>query len=547
MRVTLFGQDSEPMIGEGATSRIASSYPLRQQSMGLQPKPVRVAAYVRVSTLSTEQEDSLETQTNYYTRHIRSNPYYQMVGIYSDQGKSGTMTTGRSGFNRLMRHALEGKIDLILCKSVSRFARNVLDTLDTVRMLKENGVRVIFEKEDIDTENMQSEFILTMMAAVAEEESHSISQNIKWSNLKRLERGEPSFRRLLGYVRDKDEKWVIHQKEANIVREAFELCIEGRTPPEIARLFMRKGYETSHGNKEWSGTAIREILRNTQYIGEVIGQKTYTRDHISHKSRKNKGERNIYLISDHHEPIVDKEIFEQAQVKLNQRNKRNKGGSKSSYPLSSRIVCGTCGGNLQRFVCRGVVTWRCGKRIKSNQLCSMSGIREENVVNAMVVALKRKYEPTEQDEEEVRKTILKMKKDIKNTEMKGDAEYNQLQIKVEKILFEESKAILEGQDELLEGLRAKRAATELELKEKEEQWNLIEADSAFRKDALEKLEKMSFPDVTYDRLIDEFSGIEYVRAWVIRVKALSPFLFAFTWITGEVVKVDLKKEMIPIE
>ncbi len=406
-------------------------------------------------------------------------------------------------------------------------------------MLKENGVRLIFEKEDIDTESMQSEFILTMMAAVAQEESHSISQNIKWSHAKRLERGQPRFHRILGYRLDKNKNWVVHQQEADIVREAFKLCIEGHTPPEIARVFIRKGYETIKGKKEWSGTAIRELIKNVNYIGDVIGQKTYSKDHISHTSTKNKGERDIYLISDHHEPIVERDIFDAAQEKLKQRSKRNKGYKKHSYPLSSRIVCGQCGGNLQRFICRGVVTWRCGKRIKSNELCTMEGIKEENITTALIAAVRAKYEPAENDEDGVKRIIFKMMKDLNNIEVKGDAEYNELRITLEKILFEESNAILEGDGERIEDLRYKRVKTELEIKVKEEWWNFIEADISYRKNALEKLGNIPLAKLSFDELVDELTDVEYLRAWVIRVKALSPFLFSFTWVTGEEIEVEL--------
>lgn len=535
MGETLFGQSTP---GEEDLSEFTSSYLLTKQGTEVQSKPLKVAAYVRVSTLSDEQEDSLENQTSYYARHIRSNPTYQMAGIYTDHGKSGTLTSSRSGFNRLVRHALEGKIDLILCKSVSRFARNVLDTLETVRILKENGVRLIFEKEDLDTENMQSEFILTMMAAVAQEESRSISENIKWSNVKRLERGQPKFHRLLGYGQDKNKNWIVNQEEASVVKEAFELCVEGHTPPEIARIFIRKGYKTIKGKNEWSGTAIREMLKNINYVGDVLGQKTFSKDHISHASIKNKGEKNLYLISDHHEPIVDRETFKRAQEKLKQRAKPSKEGKRNRYPLSSRIVCGKCGGNLQRFVCRGVVTWRCGKRTKSHELCTMEGIKEEYIHSAMLAALKVKYEPMELDGEPIRNTVLNMMKDINNIEIKGDADYNQLRIKLERILYEESNALLKGRDEKIEDLRIERAATELEIKEKEEWWNLVEADIPLRKNTLEKLGNVSFASESFDSLMEELNEIEYLRAWVIRVKALSPFLFSFTLVTGEEIEVE---------
>ena len=540
MGETLFGSGTSG-FGEETESAFASSYHLAKLETEEKTNAIKVAAYVRVSTLSDEQEDSLENQTAHYSRYIRSNPDWKMAAIYSDHGKSGTVASSRSGFNQMIRHALEGKIDLILCKSVSRFARNVLDTLDTVRMLKEHGVRLIFEKEDIDTASMQSEFILTMMAAVAQEESRSISENVKWANTKRLERGEARFTRLLGYTKEGNRKWVVQTEEASIVKEAFELCLQEKSPAEIARIFVQKGYKTAKGNKEWSGTGIREILRNNNYIGEVLSQKSYSKDHLSHKSTRNRGEKSQYLIEDHHEAIIDKQTFKTAQLMLKKRAKPNKRRDKKQYPLSSRIVCGKCGGNLQRFECRGVVTWRCGKRIKSKELCDMEGIREETIMAVMEAALDNKYESLTGEALNSR-TIQKMLRELKNVDAKSDIEYNQLRVDLESILHEENIAILNGTDEALEELKARRVQIESELKEKEAWWQLLDADFTYRMNAIAKLESNSIIKKTMGQLLDELKNIEYLRAWVVRVKAVSPILFSITWVTGEEIEVELLEE-----
>lgn len=541
MGETLFGHTGAAGFGEGFEITLATNYHHARLEAKEQQDLIKVAAYVRVSTLSDEQEDSLENQTAHYSRYIRTNPNWKMTGIYSDQGKSGTAASSRSGFNQMIRHALEGKIDLILCKSVSRFARNVLDTLDTVRMLKENGVRVIFEKEAIDTESMQSEFILTMMAAVAQEESRSISENIKWAYTKRMERGEPRFHRLLGYVQEGKRKWLVQPEEAKIVIEAFELCLQEKSPAEIARIFVKKGYKTVKGNKEWSGTAIREILKNNHYIGEVLGQKMYTDNHLSHKSIRNRGEKKQYLIENHHEPIIDKETFQKAQLMLKKRAKPNRRRDRRQYPLSSRIVCGGCGGNLQRFECRGVVTWRCGKSVKSKDLCNMEGIREENIMTAIIAAFENKYESME-EELPISKVIQKMLREIKNVDAKSDIEYNQLRGELESILHEENVAILTGADEVVEELKTGRVLIESVLKEKEKWWELLEADFSYRINASRKLENYSVKNTTLEELLDELKDIEYLRAWVVRVKALSPILFSITWVTGEEIEVELCEE-----
>lgn len=536
MRDTLFGQGISG-FGEEAESAFASSYRLAKFETEEKSAAIKVAAYVRVSTLSDEQEDSLENQTTHYSRYIRTNPDWKMTGIYSDHGKSGTAASGRSGFNQMIRHALEGKIDLILCKSVSRFARNVLDTLDTVRMLKSHGVRLIFEKEDIDTENMQSEFILTMMAAVAQEESRSISENVKWANKKRLERGEARFTRLLGYTREGDRKWVIQTEEASVVKEAFELCLQEKSPAEIARIFVQKGYQTARGNREWSGTGIREILKNNAYIGEILSQKSYRSDHLSRKSIRNLGEKKQYHIENHHEAIIDKQTFKMAQLMLKKRAKPNRRREKKQYPLSSRIVCGKCGGNLQRFECRGVVTWRCGKRTKCKELCDMEGIREETILTVMEAALDNKY--GSEEESLSSRTIQNILREIKNIDTKSDGEYNQLRVDLESILHEENIAILNGTDVNIGVLRARREQIESELKEKETWWKLLDADFSYRMNAIEKLESNLMINKTRDQLLEELKNIEYLRAWVVRVKALSPILFSITWVTGEEIEVEL--------
>ena len=532
--MTLFGQSGAPSFNEGARSTFASSYQFAKLATNTNLETLKVAAYVRVSTLSSEQEDSLENQTAHYSRYIRSNPNWKLTSVYTDHGKSGTITSGRSGFNRLIRHALEGKIDLILCKSVSRFARNVMDTLDTVRMLKEHGVRVIFEKEDIDTESMQSEFILTTMAAVAQEESRSISENIKWANAKRFERGEPKYRRVLGYRKDEKRIWVVQKEEAAIVKEAFALCIEGKHPAEIARIFIEKGYETVRGRKEWSRIAVRDILSNNFYIGEVLCQKTFSKDYISHTPSKNKGEKNQYLIEDHHEPIIDKDIFNKVQQLLKKRSKPNKNKRKNQYPLSSRIVCGNCGGNLQRFICRGIVTWRCGKRINSHSLCQMDGVREETILEAMKLAMNKHYNLEGDEIAPKSKPIQNMIKDIKNIEMSGDTEYNQLRLGLERALFEENIALIHATTTELEEMKMIRVNLENKIKDRENWWTLIEKDYDYQIKAMSNLES-----VTRSDLENKLENIEFIRAWVVRVKALSPISFSITLVNGKELEITL--------
>ena len=236
-----------------------------------------------------------------------------------------------------------------------------------------------------------------VLSAVAQEESRSISENVNWSLSKRYGRGEAMFTRMLGYEKKSRYHWEIVESEAVIVKEAFNLCLKGMSPAQIARVFINKGYQKANGRYDWSGLAVRDILRNERYTGDALCQKTYTQDYLSHKIVINKGQKNQYLINDHHEAIVDKETFEKAQELLQERSKgrvfaheatlqeRSKPASKGkvkSYPFSKRLICGNCGAHLQRFCCRGIVTWRCGNHTKSKQLCKMKGIKEGTIIEA---------------------------------------------------------------------------------------------------------------------------------------------------------------------
>lgn len=511
-------------------------------SVALQPDKLRVAAYCRVSTITEMQENSMENQTVHYTNHIRSNPEWRLVGIYTDRGTTGTKTVGRAGFQRMIRHALDGKIDLILCKSISRFARNVMDTLDTVRMLNEHGVRVIFEKENIDTDTMQSEFILTMLAAVAQEESRSISENLNWSYRRRFERGEPVFTRLFGYRKDESNKWVIIEEEAKVVREAFSEFVKGTSTTKIANNFILKGYRTPSGTWDWSSVSVRQILKNERYTGDALCQKTYTKDHLSHQTAVNRGERNQYLVKNHHDPIVDRATFAKAQEIL-LANKRTVSFRKpTKYPLSGRLTCGKCGGKLHRGYGD---RWRCSSRNKSKLLCSMTSVKEDIIKKAMVVAFYQKYNlwVLRKDSRFIQKII----KDLQGAISLGDGEYNQLRLELERALFEENMAVIKGaRGEAVDHdlLKTKRGEIEKKLQVKEQWRELLEADHDYRVKALNELDKLSIMSKPLSKLKDLLSEIEFCRAWVVRVKALSPTLFSVTWVTGEEIEVDISKEMI---
>ncbi len=509
-----------------------------------QPKKLRVAAYVRVSSLLDEQEGSFDNQKTHYTQLIRSTPGWKMVDIYTDQGRSGTSMAKRPGFNRMIRHAYEKKIDIILCKSVSRFARNVLDAINTIRELTELGVRIIFDKENIDTGDMASEFILTMLSATAQEESRSISENINWALEKRYERGEPVFVRKLGYQKNEKKEWIIIEEEAHIVREAFEEAMNGKTPAQIAKQFIKKRYKKINGRTDWSSTTVRLMLLNRDYTGDVICQKYYTESYLSHKRVANNGERNQYFIENHHAPIVSRETFEAVQRELERRKKPNKNKKVNRYPLSSRIQCGKCGGNLHRFICKGIVRWRCENNVRSKELCTMGSIKEEVIREAMQDAFLERYRLAR-----FMYDMERMKKDLTRAVAARDFSYNRLRLDLEQILLEENIALInangseaDSTDEKLGELASKRASIEKELKIREDWWELLDQDFALREEAKTKLKELDAVRDPSKQLQKELRNISFLRAWVVRVKAITPMSFCMHWIDDKETIVDLRKE-----
>lgn len=502
-----------------------------------QQKRPKVAAYCRVSTMSDMQEDSLENQTIHFTNLIRSNPDWTFAGVYTDRGKSGTQTQSRSGFNKMIRLALDGKIDIILCKSLSRMARNVSDTLDTVRLLKEKGVRVIFDREGIDTGDMQSEFILTMLSAVVQEESRSISENNRWAYIKRCERGEVVFNRVLGYTSTEERDWVIVEDEAKVVKEAFDEFLKGTSLSRIARKFVLKGYRKVNGKTDWSGNSIKSILTNERYTGDVLCQKRYTKDHLSHKVVVNNGERSQYLISNHHEPIIRRHIFDEVQGLFSKNNKKKSKGRWKSYPLSGRLVCARCGRNFVRSARGEVVTWRCSSRSKNILLCSMKGIKEEKFKQALIQAFIERYQIDYSNQST--KQITRLIKELQSAASSREFEQNRLRLDLERALLEENTAILKSSE--VSHLTEKRIAVEESMAERESWWEKVDKDYTYRKEALDNLASMKLSGNPVKQLRQHMEKLSFLRAWAVRIEALSPYLFTITWISGDKTEIDLTK------
>lgn len=301
----------------------------------------RVAAYARVSTGSEQQQSSIEAQQDYYIKLIDFRPDWTFAGLYIDDGVSGTRTEHREGFNQMIQDALAGKIDLIVTKSVSRFARNTVDSLSTIRLLKEHGVEIFFEKENIWTFDSKGELMLTILSSVAQEESRSISENITWGKRKRFADGEyaVAYGRFLGY----DRGMIINQTEAVIIKKIYFLFLLGMSSYQISSLLTEQGVPTPGGKKNWSHGVIASILSNEKYKGDALIQKHYTVDFISKKQKKNEGELPKYYVTGGHEAIIPPLLHEYVQTERNRRMAYKHGRYSGVHPFLGRIVCENCG------------------------------------------------------------------------------------------------------------------------------------------------------------------------------------------------------------
>lgn len=368
----------------------------QQQSEAEKPK-LRVAAYCRVSTDSDEQATSYETQVTHYTEYITGNPEWSFAGVYADDGISGTNTKKREEFNRMITDCMDGKIDMVITKSISRFARNTLDCLKYIRQLKDRNIPVFFEKENINTLDAKGEGLLTIMASLAQQESMSLSQNVKLGLQFRYQRGEVQVNhsRFLGYTKDENGRLVIDPEQAEVVRRIYREYLDGYSGDKIAAGLERDGILTGAGNPHWHTSTIAKILRNEKYMGDALLQKTYTVDYLSKKRIKNNGIMPQYYVENDHEAIIPKEIFMRVQDELVRRRlvkvspNGRKHGFSSNHVFSQMIVCGECGELFRRVHwnnhgCRSIV-WRCLSRLQSTGVVCHARTVNEEVLKKVVM------------------------------------------------------------------------------------------------------------------------------------------------------------------
>lgn len=364
--------------------------PLTQAPIG-QVVVRRTAGYARVSTGSEEQKTSYDAQMRYYRNYIQSRPDWCYIDVYADEARSGVTTKSRKGFNQMIEDALAGKIDLIITKSVSRFARNTVDSLVAIRSLRERGVEVYFEEQNIWTLDSQGELLLTILASVAQEESRNISENVTWGQRRRVAEGKVSlpYKSFLGYRKGDDGLPEIVPEEARIVKMIYHMYLGGKATQAIADVLTAQGIPTPRNGGVWSGTTIQSILTNEKYKGEALLQKTFTVDFLTKKKKLNEGEVPQVYVTGSHPAIIPPDVFDIVQDEVERRRRLGRKFSGKSI-FSSRIICAECGGYYGSKVWHSNsphrrVIWQCNQKYDSGKKpCSTTHLTEAELQTAFI-------------------------------------------------------------------------------------------------------------------------------------------------------------------
>ena len=413
---------------------------------------MRVAAYCRVSTDSEEQLNSYEAQKTYYTQKIQDSPDWEMAGIYADEGISGTSLKKRTQFNKMITACKRGRIDLIITKSLSRFARNTVDCLDTVRLLKANGIGVYFEKENINTLTESSEFLVTLFSGFAQAESESLSKNVTWGKEKSAKAGKVTFqyKKMLGYRKGAGGQPEIVPEEAEIIRRIYHRYLDGCTLGKIKKELDEDGIPTAQGVECWSSAIIHNILTNEKYMGDALLLKTYVTDCITKKVKKNMGERPMYYVENNHPAIISRELFDLVQKEMTRRSSKRKVLQKSGktelgkysgkYALTELLVCGECGSPYKRVTWarngKKRIVWRCVSRLEFGmKYCQHSPTLDESRLHSAILAAMNDYAAVRQ---EICPDVLAMAEEAKQALTQAGAKLLTLKRRLDEVSREQS-------------------------------------------------------------------------------------------------------------
>ena len=349
----------------------------------------RVCGYARVSTDNEEQLSSYEAQMEYYSKYIREHEGWVFAGLYSDEGISGTSIRRRKGFQRMIADALAGEIDLIVTKSISRFARNTVDSISTIRQLKAKGIEVFFEKDGLWTFDPSAELTISILSSIAQEESRNLSQNVTWGQRARFAEGKVTlpYKNFLGYDRGEDGRPVVNEEQAEIVRRIYRLFVDGRTVSAIAKTLTAEGVPTPAGKQKWQTRVVESILTNEKYKGDALLQKSFYTDFLTKKMKKNEGEVPQYYVEGSHSPILSAALFDHVQEEL--RRRKGRGNTPSTSCFSGRIVCGDCGGIYGSKVWHSTskyrrTVWQCNGKFKGTEKCTTPHLYEKDIKQAFV-------------------------------------------------------------------------------------------------------------------------------------------------------------------
>ena len=363
-------------------------------------RKLRVAAYCRVSTELEQQQSSYDIQIEYYTRHIMQNPNWIFAGVFADDGRSAANTFRRDDFNQLMDQCLKGKVDMVITKSISRFARNTVDCISWVRKLREKNVAVYFEKENLNTLDDSTEMILTILSSQAQEESRAISTNVKWGYARKFEKGESTRQRSYGFRKAPTGEMCIVEEEAAVIRNLARWFLDGDSLERIKHRLEEAGIETTTGKKTWSTGTIYNILTNEKIMGDVLLQKTFTADYLTKRRVKNSGQQKQYYVKNHHEAIIPKTVYYKIQEEIARRSSLKKAGTRkgktaqgvysSKYALTGIMVCNECGAHYRRTTWakngKKVIVWRCINRLEhGTKRCHESPTLKEEVIQEAIM------------------------------------------------------------------------------------------------------------------------------------------------------------------
>ncbi len=452
---------------------IPATRPANRPNAPLRSGKQRVAAYCRVSTDSEEQLNSYAAQMSHYTQKIEENPDWEMAGVFADEGITGTSMKKRAEFNRMIAACKRGRIDMILTKSASRFARNTVDCLKVIRELKARGIAVIFEKENINTLTESSEFLITLFSSFSQAESESMSLNIIPGVRQSMKEGNVPFQysRTLGYRRGPDGKPEIDRSEAETVRLIYSRYLEGRSLGDIQRELVEKGIPTAEGIQGWSRQVIQNILTSEKYIGDGLRQKTYTTGPIGNKKVvKNNGELPMYYTRDHHPAIIPREIYYRVKEEMARRASKRKvmqktgkteqGKYSAKYALSELLICGECGTPYKRCTWarngKKRIVWRCVSRLEfGTQYCHNSPTLDEDRLHRAIVAALNEYGAIRA---EIKADVLELAELARSGGEGGSVSLPELRRRLEALTTEQARLL----DEILEDMGSKELNAQLQ-------------------------------------------------------------------------------------